>query len=121
MNKKLSINIYLFSAILSLVLSTILNFAFYKNLLKTYPLDGNIVFLSSVALLLFLLFFIFINLIRVRRFNYHFLFFFFPVILIIAYTMNTYGTIYDDAMIINILQTNSEETLELLSLTFFMY
>lgn len=35
--------------------------------------------------------------------------------------MNTYGTIYDDAMIINILQTNSDEAFDLLSSSFFVY
>lgn len=121
MTKKISINIHAFVVSLALLLSTFLNMAFYRKLINTYPIEGNLIFLSSMFVMVFLVFLILISMIRVKRLLKPMLFFFFPLVLTIAYTMNTYGTIYDDAMIINILQTSTYESFELISPTFFIY
>lgn len=121
MKNKFQLNIHWLTAAIALLLSTVLNIAFYDKLLQVYPFHNNAVFVLSVGFILFLVFLILVNIFRLKVLFTVSLFLLFPFVTTIAYSMNTYGTIYDDAMLINILQTSQYETLELLTPTYVLY
>jgi len=108
--------------IASLFLVLFSNVAFFKNVLVIYPANlENILFLLSLAILFFCVNIILFSLICFNRTIK-------PVLIIIllisslaAYFMDSYNVIIDDLMIDSIVNTNMNESLDLLSFKQVLY
>ena len=97
------------------------NFTFFRNVLNTYPFEGNTIYILSITILLFsfttLLFTIFSSKYSTK-----------PLLILIfiissftAYFMDTYNVIIDDNMIRNALQTDFKESFDLFSFKLLVY
>jgi len=98
------------------------NFAFFRNIIASYPLTlGNSLFIGSIALLLLSLITIFLTLLS-SRYTIK------PALIIIvfvssfaSYFMDSYNVVIDTSMIENIFSTNMSESLDLFSLKLVIY
>ncbi len=119
---KITQNRLIFISSLSFVL--FYNFSFFSNVIKVYPLNlSNIGFLISLAIVLWAFIVFILELISYKKTIKPLLIFLFFASSFAAYFMDTYGVIIDDSMLINVIQTNTEESLGLLSaklLTYFV-
>ena len=96
------------------------NFAFFKNVIATYPVTpGNIIFLLSLVIFLILITVIFFTLICFRYTTKPFLITVLVISSIASYFMNTYNIVIDDTMIQNIIETDDLLTVKLFLYLFF--
>jgi len=98
------------------------NITFFKKTLEVYPLEGvNILFIGSIVIT----FILFINILfTLVSSKYTTKVLLIVIVLISAFTsyfMDTYNVVIDDNMIANSLQTNLDESLDLLSLQLVFY
>ncbi len=121
-------NIILKTTISKIVLSAVAvlvlfgNVAFFKNVLVVYPVDsGNILFLISLAVVISALTAFIFSLFCYRSTVKPILITVFLLSSSAAYYMDTYNVIFDDVMIENIAGTNTEETMDLLSVELALY
>jgi len=97
------------------------NYMFFKNLVKTYPLDENFWFVLSIGIVLFFATLLFLALITNRWVIKPLLILILVVSSMTNYFMNTYSVVIDDSMIRNTLQTDMKESLDLLSIKQALY
>jgi len=98
------------------------NYSFFNNVLKIYPLEEkNIGFLLSLAVVLFSFTLLLLTILSSKYTTK-------PILIIVliissftSYFMNSYSVIIDDSMIRNILQTNFNESMDLLSIKQIVY
>ncbi len=120
--KKSQIGINMLVVSVAFFLTVFGNFSFFRKALEYYPISpGNIAFIISLAAIIFLITTILISVVSWRRSVK-------PVLVIVlilssvaSYFMDTYNVVIDTAMIDNIIQTNAEETLDLVSIKLFIY
>jgi lipid A ethanolaminephosphotransferase len=98
------------------------NYTFFKRALAVYPLSSStILFLTSLCLVLVSFINILLNLVRSKYTTK-------PLLIVIlffaasaAYVMDSYGSVVDETMLLNVFQTDLNETFDLLSLRLFVY
>ncbi|PKN14954.1 MAG: phosphoethanolamine transferase, partial [Deltaproteobacteria bacterium HGW-Deltaproteobacteria-24] len=101
--------------LVSLFLTLFANFSFFNNVVQTYPLTGvNILYVISVGITLFLFIAFLLSLFASKYTTKPMLIFILMVSAFTAYFMDTYHVIIDYSMIQNSLQTNLNESLDLL-------
>jgi len=105
----------------SLFLVVFDNFAFFSNLVKVYPFEENKGFILSITIVLYALTVIFLSLISNKYIIKPLLIIIFLVSSMTNYFMNTYSVVIDDTMIRNTLQTDLHESLDLLSVKQVLY
>lgn len=113
--------------ILSFLFTLFYNVTFFNKTVAFYPAsEGNYLFLLSLFFVLFLvtnlvfsvLIFLFNPLSVFIKKNTIFKSFFFLVLflsMLVSYVMNSYGTVVDDTMLLNIFKTDLQESIDLLS------
>ena len=98
------------------------NFTFFKNVINTYGFEEmNILYISSMAILLFSLFAFLFSIFSSKYTTKGILILIFIVSSFTAYFMDTYHVVIDDEMIRNTLQTNLSESSDLFSLKLVFY
>ena len=98
------------------------NFTFYKKVLEVYPINTqNILFLISLGLILTLIITLFFILINSKYTLKPTLILFLIVSSLLNYFMVTYNLIIDDDMIRNALQTDTTESLDLVTVNMLLY
>ena len=108
--------------IISALLTMFYNFSFFKNVIQSYPLNGlNIIYVISVGITLFLFILFLLTLFASKYTTKPMLIFILIVSSFTAYFMDTYHIIIDYGMIQNSLQTNLNESLDLLSIELLLY
>lgn len=122
-----------FNFLLSVVLTIFYNYSFYTKVLHVYPLrSANILFLASLAVILFLVTNIIINIIlfgisalckvlKIRVFYKAVLIVIFFLSMLAAYVMDSYSVVVDDMMFLNIFKTDASEALDLFSYKLIFY
>jgi lipid A ethanolaminephosphotransferase len=97
------------------------NYTFFVNLVKVYSLKENFAFVSSTAVVLFFFTVLLLSLVSTRWTMK-------PIIITVLlissltnYFMNSYNVVIDDSMIRNMMQTNFDESLDLLTLKQVLY
>ncbi|HOL47274.1 MAG TPA: phosphoethanolamine--lipid A transferase [bacterium] len=107
---------------LSLFFTIFDNFAFYRNILKYYPLQlENLLFLLSIIFLLFCSINIVLLLFCFRSICKQVAILFLIISAVVSYFSDSYNVVIDHTMIQNVLQTNKKEAFELLNLKLFGY
>jgi lipid A ethanolaminephosphotransferase len=92
------------------------NGAFFKHVLQAYPVSlGNVVMIASIAAILMAFQVIFFTLLGIRHFLKPLLIFVLLSSSFVAYFMGAYDIVVDTEMLQNIMQTNLNESLDLLS------
>ena len=110
-----------FIIITALYIVIFLNISFFKEVLHVYPLTvSNIGFLLSLALVLYALIVILFSLVSFKHTLKPILIIILLIASVIQYFMQSYHIIIDDTMIENILQTDTSEASDLISLQFFI-
>ncbi len=98
------------------------NWTFFRNVLEVYPLTAkNAAFLLSLALLLWAVLVFLMSLVCYRRTAKPVIILFLLLSSFAAYFMDTYGAIIDDSMLRNVMKTDLNESLDLLSLRLVLY
>ncbi len=98
------------------------NFAFFKNLTGIYPvLLSNLVFLISVAVLLYLAIILLFSILCFKYTTKPILITILLVSSLTSYYMNNYNIVIDETMFQNIIETDASETFDLLSFKLFIY
>lgn len=98
------------------------NFSFFKNVTAVYAVSpGNIVFLVSLAVLLCILIVLLLVPFTFKRTTKPILIFLLLLSSFTSYFMDSYGVVIDPSMIQNIVQTNRDESLDLLSFKLLLY
>jgi len=97
------------------------NYTFFNNLIKVYTLNENLGFVLSSAVVLFFFTVLLLSLVSTRWTIK-------PIIIIVLlissltnYFMNSYNVVIDDSMIRNMMQTNMDESLDLVTLKQVLY
>lgn len=98
------------------------NISFFEKVLMIYPPNGaNIFFILSLSLVLMCFINILLNLVRSQFTTKPLLFILLFFSASAAYVMDSYGTVLDESMILNIFHTDSHEVLDLLSFKLLLY
>ena len=98
------------------------NWTFFRNVLEVYPLTAkNAAFLFSLLLLLWAVLVFLMSLVCYRRTAKPIIILFLLLSSFAAYFMDTYGVIIDDSMIRNVMKTDFNESLDLLSIRLVLY
>ncbi len=115
-------NQYTLITICALFLTLFYNFSFFKNVLNTYSFTGlNILYVLSIAILLFSFITFLFTIISSKYTTKPLLILILIISSFSAYFMDTYNVIIDDSMIRNSLQTNLNESMDLFSLKLVAY
>ncbi len=106
----------------SLVLALFFNFTFFSKVFAVYPLSGKTIFF---LLSLFIAFVFAINLVlnifRSEKTTKPFLILIFFLSSLAAYVTDSYGTIIDETMLLNIFNTDRHEAMDLVSFKLLLY
>lgn len=106
----------------SVILVLFYNFAFFSNVTKIYPVSaGNIPFLISLAIGLTSLSVFLFSLVSSRHTTKPVLILVFLISSLTSYFMDSYNVVIDTNMIQNTVQTDIEESMDLLSLRLILY
>lgn len=97
------------------------NYTFFTNVLKVYPFKENVLFISSLGVLLLLVLIIIFTLVSSKYTTKPVLIVVTLVASLVAYFANNYGIVVDDNMIRNTIQTNINESSDLLNLKLILY
>ena len=101
----------------SIFLTLFYNYSFFQNTIKVYPLDAsNVGFVISTAVVITFFMTFLLTLISSKHTIKPVLIILFLVSSMTSYFMNVYQVVIDESMIRNMLQTNTKESLDLLSL-----
>lgn len=108
--------------IVSIFFTVFFNTTFFEKTFAVYPITGqSILFLVSLSLILTSFINILLNLVRSKYTTK-------PILIIIlflstlaAYVMDSFGTVLDDNMFLNVFNTDSSEALDLLNFRLFLY
>ncbi len=108
--------------IASLFFTLFCNFTFFHKTLAVYPAEGKtIFFLMSMVIVLFCFINIVLNVFRSRFTTKFFLILFLFLSSLAAYVTDTYGTIIDETMLLNIVSTDKHEAMDLFSFKLVVY
>ncbi len=119
--------------IISIVFVLFYNFTFFKKTFAVYPIDShNAFFLASVAIilifatnlmlsLLLLIMNTFLRLVRLKVIYKRFYLVVFFLAMLAAYVMDSYSTVIDETMLLNILKTDAHESLDLVTIKLLFY
>lgn len=108
--------------IISIFFVAFSNISFFSHVLEVYPvIRKNILFLTSIAIVLTCAIVFFLSLICYRYTIKPILILLLFVSSLTSYFMDTYNVVIDSAMIQNIVKTNLNESLDLLSLKMVFY
>lgn len=106
----------------SLFLTIFYNFTFFEKTLIAFPLSGRtFLFLASLSICLFCFINIVLNLFRSKYTTKPFLILILLLSSMAAYVTDSYGTILDETMFLNIFGTDLHEARDLLSFKGFLY
>jgi lipid A ethanolaminephosphotransferase len=106
----------------SLFLTFFYNWTFFKKCLAVYPMtSSSFLFLSSLAIILFSFINILLNLFRSKFTTKPLLIILVLLSSLAAYVTDSYGTILDETMFLNIFNTDMHEAMDLLSLKLALY
>jgi lipid A ethanolaminephosphotransferase len=106
----------------SFVLTLFFNYTFFRKTFAVYPPSGStIFFLSSLFVCLFSFINIVLNLFRSKHTTKPALFIIFFLSSLAAYVTDTFGTIIDETMLLNIFSTDKHEAMDLLSFKLLVY
>lgn len=106
----------------SVIFTLFYNFSFFKNVINTYGFSGlNIIYILSTAVLLVSLIAFIISIFSSKYTTKPILITLFIISAFTAYFMDSYGVVIDTEMIRNSLQTNLNESLDLLSFKLVLY
>ena len=120
MNLKLTQTKLLFA--LSVFFTLFFNITFFEKVLGVYPLTIHTgMFIVSLSIVLISLINILLNLFRSKYTTKSLVYILLFFTTIAAYVMDSYGTILDETMFLNVVNTDSQEILDLLSLRLFVY
>ncbi|MBC7537325.1 MAG: phosphoethanolamine--lipid A transferase [Bacteriovorax sp.] len=120
MNLKMTQTKLLFG--ISLFFTLFFNISFFEKTFIIYPISGSrIFFLLSLSLVLTSFINILLNLIRSKHTTKPFLILLLFLSTLAAYVMDSYGTVLDDNMFLNIFNTDAHEAFDLVSLRLFIY
>lgn len=97
------------------------NTKFFTEIVSVYPLAENWAFVGSLSIWLFAFLSTFLLLICYRLSVKPILILLLLISSILSYFNNNYGTIFDNNMITNLLETNLKESLDLFSIKLFSY
>ena len=98
------------------------NIAFFRNVINVYPVSlNNIAFLGSLAVVLTSLITLLLTLVCSKYTTKPILISIILLSSIVSYFMNTYNTVFDTSMLRNILQTNINESLDLVNFKLVLY
>lgn len=107
--------------IISALFVAFYNFTFFTNVASVYNIRENFIYFISMVVILFSFSVFFFTLFSSRYTTKPILIFVILVSSIAAYFMDNYGVVIDDTMLTNVLQTNTSETADLLSIKLFLY
>ena len=126
-HKFLSVRVQL-DAVTVIALSTVFlivfdNYAFWSSLIAVIDLSDPSMWLFLVAcfLLIFSVCFIFLSSFAVSRFFKPVISFLFILAACTSYFMDAYGTVFDDVMVMNIVETNFHESMELFDIALVLH
>ncbi len=105
----------------SLFLVVFDNYTFFVHLTKVYPLEENFGFVASTAIIIFFLTTLLFSLVSMKWTIKPIVIFVLIVSSLTNYFMNSYNIIIDDNMIRNMMQTNINESMDLLTLKQVVY
>lgn len=98
------------------------NFTFFSKTLNVYPLSlSYLYFLFSLICVLFFAINLIINILRVKFLLKPFLILILFLSMLAAYVMDSYGVVIDETMILNILKTDTHESLDLYTWKLLLY
>ena len=112
--KKIEINLNYLIILVSLYLVASANFGFFTQVLSIYPFSTNMGFLISITGLLFALMWLLIQLFCYRPIAKVVLIAMVLIAAVCSYFTDAYGTIFDNNMLINSLQTDPAEAIGLM-------
>jgi lipid A ethanolaminephosphotransferase len=111
-----------FTLIVSVIFVLFYNFSFFNKLLAVYPANSTyIFFLASLVVVLVCATNFFLSLLRVNRFFKSFFYGVFLFSTLAAYVMDSYGVVIDENMFLNMVKTDTHETLDLITIKLFIY
>ena len=113
-------NLHYLIIIVTLFLVATANGSFFAQLLSIYPIRSNIGFIISITGLLSGLMWLLLQLLCYRPIAKPMLIAMLMIAAVCGYFTDAYGTIFDRSMLINGLQTDQEEAMGLMSLSFFI-
>lgn len=116
------ISSYSLNFIFSFLFTALYNFSFFKQTTNIYNFSGlNIVHVSSLFVVLVFLIFIFLNIFTFKYITKILLILLLIISSFAAYFMDAFHIILDTSMIDNILQTNYDESVDLLNVKLILY
>lgn len=107
-------------ALVALYLVVTANVSFFDQVISIYPIQSNFGFLVSIAMLLFGLMWLVLQIVSIKITVKPVLITVVILASICAYFTDTYGTVFDRSMLINGLQTDQAEARDLLSPLFLL-
>lgn len=109
-------------AFISVFFTVFFNYAFFHRALAVYPLSfHNILFLGSLSIVLTSFINLLFNLFRSHYTIKPMLIFILFLSALAAYVMDSYGTVLDDTMFLNVFNTDTHEALDLVSFSLALY
>lgn len=114
------INLHYLMIIVALYLVATANVSFFAQVLSIYPIRSDIGFIISITGLLSGLMWLVLQLLCYRPMAKPLLITMLMIAAICGYFTDAYGTIFDRSMLINGLQTDQQEAMGLMSLSFFI-
>jgi len=121
MNFTQKISITSLVLIVSLFVTLTGNVKFFTEAIVVYPLSENLGFVVSLLVWLFSFLSVFLLLTAYRYSVKPILIFILLSSSVVSYFANSYGTVFDDNMIVNTLETNLSESLDLFSFKLIVY
>jgi lipid A ethanolaminephosphotransferase len=107
---------------ISIFFTLFFNISFFEKSFVVYPITGSsILFLLSLSLVLTSFINILLNLVRSKHTTKPILISLLFLSTLAAYVMDSYGTVLDDTMFLNIFNTDAHEALDLLSFRLLIY
>lgn len=120
--KKINLSQIQLNLLLSLVFTVFFNLSFFSKTLVIYPLNSeNILFLASITFVIFLATYLILNLIVWKKIYKITSYFLFLISALAAYVMDSYSTVFDENMLLNIIKTDVNESLDLVTIKLFIY
>lgn len=112
------IRLVLISCLFMLLFS---NYSFFSNLIKAYPIDKNLSFIVSVAIIFYCFHVLAFSLLSIHKLLKPVLVALLIISSLAAYFMDTYHIIIDSVMLDNVVRTDPAESMDLLSLKLLAY
>lgn len=119
--KKISLSYWQLILGSAAVFCAFFNFTFYTQVLAVYPISENFLFLGSISVVLMLATTLLLSILIWRKIYKISLFLFFFIASLAAYVMDSYGIVIDENMLLNILKTDVNESLDLVTPKLFIY